>query len=163
MATVEQIMKASLGKILVQASEAPIPSDEAQTFIFSLNQYMLALNAEGIELGYTEVSDLGDEVTIPAGAIRGLVANMALELAPDFDAEVSNALLKQARNGHEAMMQIGVSVPTSNYPTTLPIGSGNYDDTFSDYHFYESDEDPILAETTGSVGLESGTEGASND
>ncbi len=60
MATVAQVAKASLQRILVQASEAPLEPDEYQDFIFSMNNYMFQLDAQGVQLGYTEVSNLGD-------------------------------------------------------------------------------------------------------
>ena len=95
MATVAQVAKSSLQRILVQASEAPLEPDEYQDFIFSMNNYMAELDAQGIQLGYTVVSDLGDEVTIPTGALRGLIANMAIEVAPDYNGVVSGRLSRK--------------------------------------------------------------------
>ena len=69
MATVAQIAKASLQRILVQADESPLEASEYQDYIFALNNFMLSLDAQGIQLGFTEVSDLGDEVTVPTGAL----------------------------------------------------------------------------------------------
>ena len=83
MATVAQVAKASLQRILVQASEAPLEPDEYQDYIFALNNYMAQLDAQGVMLGYTVVDSLGDEVTVPTGALRGIIANMAIEVAPD--------------------------------------------------------------------------------
>ena len=79
MATVAQVAKASLQRILVQASEAALEPDEYQDFIFAMNNYMAQLDAQGIVLGYTQVSNLADEVTVPTGALRGIIANMANE------------------------------------------------------------------------------------
>ena len=45
MATVAQVAKSSLQRILVQASEAPLETDEYQDFIFSMNNYMAELDA----------------------------------------------------------------------------------------------------------------------
>lgn len=154
MATVAQVAKASLQRILVQASEADLEPDEYQDFIFAMNNYMLSLDAEGVVLGYTEVSDLGDEVTIPSGALRGLIANMAIEVSPDYNGVVTQTLVFAASEGLKVMRRLGqVSTPTS-YPCTTPTGSGNY--ARSD-KFYDDLESKILAETTGSITLEDGT------
>lgn len=165
MATVAQVAKASLQRILVQASEAPLEPSEYQDFIFAMNNYMLALDAQGVTLGYTEVSSISDEVTIPTGALRGLIANMAIEVAPDYGGQVSEALALAARDGLQVMRQIGQAIPYTYFPDTLPIGSGNEGDYawwFS--HYYPGNEAEILAETTGSIGLESNTnEVANND
>ena len=93
MATVAQVAKAALQRILVQASEAPLEADEYQDFIFAMNNYMAMLDAAGISLGYTVVNDLADEVTIPTGALRGLIANLAIEVSPDYGGIVSDGLV----------------------------------------------------------------------
>ena len=157
MATVSQVLKASLQRILVQASEAPIEADEAQDFIFAMNNYMLALDADGVSLGYTEVDNLGDEVTIPTGALRGLIANMAIEVSPDYGGEITQGLVLAASEGLKVMRKLGQIIPTTRYPGTLPIGSGNEGDIFRSSHFYPDLEAQILSETTGAIGLEENT------
>lgn len=163
MATAAQVLKAALQRILVQASEADLEPDEYSDAMFAMNNYMLDLDASGVELGYTEVNNLADEITVPTGALRGLIANVAIEIAPDYDGEVSPGLVKAAKEGLKTMETLGVSVPTSNYPGTLPVGSGNtdYSDGGCQDHFYTDLEAEILAETTGSISLETGTEEAS--
>jgi len=157
MATVAQVVKASLQRILVQASEAPIEADEAQDFIFAMNNFMLALDAEGVALGYTEVNNLADEITIPSGALRGLIANMAIEVAPDYGGEITQGLVVAASDGLKAMRKLGQVIVTSAYPSNLPIGSGNEWGTRGTRHFYPDQEAEILSETTGAIGLESST------
>lgn len=162
MATVAQVMKASLQQILVQASEADIEASEAQDFIFSMNNFMLDLDASGVTLGYTEVSDLGDDVTIPTGALRGLIYNMAIEVAPEYNATVSPALASVAAEAEITMRKLGVTIGETHFPSTLPIGSGNEDNGISrSSQFYPDSEAEILAETTGAIGLETDTESAS--
>ena len=160
MATVAQIGKASLQRILVQASEAPLQPDEYADFMFALNNYMNELNAQGIQLGFTVVNDLGDDVTIPAGALRGVIANMAIEVAPDYGGVVTEALAKAAKEGLQTMRLIGQTMGSSKMPSTLPIGSGNESNnrvSGVSGHFYPDSEATILAETTGSIALETGT------
>ena len=159
MATVAQVAKASLQKILVQASEADLEPDEYEDFIFSLNAYMLALDAEGVSLGYTVVSNLGDDVTVPPGALRGVIYNMAIEAAPEYDGTVTPAVAKIAEAGEKVMRLLGQSLPTSSFPSTLPVGSGN-ERWGRVSHFFPESEAEILAETTGAIALESGTEAA---
>ena len=160
MATVAQVAKSSLQRILVQASEAPLEPDEYQDFIFTMNNYMAELDASGIQLGYTVVSNLGDDVTIPTGALRGLIANMAIEVAPDYNGIVSAGLAKAARDGFNTMRLVGQSMGRTRFPSTLPIGSGNEDNNFGiSSNFYPNQESSILAETTGAIALEVSTNG----
>ena len=155
MATVSQVSKASLQRILVQGSEADLEPDEYHDFIFAMNNYMLSLDAEGVKLGYTEVSNLGDEVTVPVGALRGIIANMAIEVAPDYSGVISPGLVTAARDGLSAMRRIGQTIVATAYPSTLSIGSGNeHGRLYNNEHFYTDLESEILAETTGAVTLE---------
>tara|TARA_R110002050_G_scaffold50963_1_gene117592 strand:+ start:1209 stop:1697 length:489 start_codon:yes stop_codon:yes gene_type:complete len=158
MATVAQVAKSSLQRILVQASEAELEPDEYQDFIFAMNNFMLSLDADGVTLGYTEVANLGDEVTIPTGALRGLIANMAIEVAPDYNGTISQGLIVAATEGMKVMRKIGQRIPTSFMPSTLSVGSGNEsDDEGLTSNFYPSRQAEILAETTGAIGLEQNT------
>ncbi len=159
MATAAQVITASLNRILVRSADAPIESDEAEDFIFSMNNYMLALDADGVQLGYTEVSTVDDTITIPTGALRGLIANMAVEISPDFDGTITPGLALAAKQGLETMRKLGQSMGTTSYPWTLPIGSGNENDSGAWLwrHFYPQQESQILAETTGAISLEFST------
>lgn len=162
MATVAQVAKASLQRILVQASEADLEPDEYQDFIFAMNNYMLSLDAGGIALGYTEVNSLGDTLTVPTGALRGIIANMAIEVSPDYGGQISAGLIAAAAEGLKVMRRLGVTIAATQYPSTLPVGSGNESGRIrgAGDHFYPDLEATILAETTGAIGLETGTEAA---
>jgi hypothetical protein len=159
MATAAQVLKAALQRILVQGSEAEFEPDEYQDAIFDMNNYMLDLDAKGIALGYTFVSDLGDDITVPVGALRGVIANVAIEIAPDYNGTISPALVKAASDGLDTMRLLGTSIPTTRFPGTLPLGAGNEGDRVGLFgqHFFPDLEAEILAETTGAIGLELGT------
>ena len=159
MATAAQVIKAIMQQILVQASEAPIEADEANDVIFAMNNYMLDLDANGITLGYTVVDNTGDTITIPTGALRGLIANVAIEIAPQFDAPITPALSAAATAGLKTMEKLGVTMGATEYPSTLPRGSGNegYNGGGWQSHYYPDLEAQILAETTGAIGLETST------
>jgi hypothetical protein len=160
MATVAQVAKAALQAILVQGSEAPLEADEYQDFIFAMNNYMASLAAKGVNLGYTVVSGLGDTVTVPAGALTGLIANMAIQSVPYYGGVVTPELALTAREGMQAMRQLGQIITPTRLPSTLPIGSGNEDSTYGyASRFYTGDEAGIAAETNGLIGLETSTNG----
>jgi hypothetical protein len=155
MATVAQVAKAALQRILVQASESDLEPSEYQDLIFAMNNLMADLAADGVNLGYTQVTDLGDQVTVPVGALRGLIANVAVECAADYGGIVSESLALAAREGLKVMRKLGQSMGPSRYPSTLPTGSGNYD--WDAQPFYPESEAAILAEANGTIGLESNT------
>lgn len=160
MATALQVLKSALQRILVQGSEADFEPDEYQDAIFAMNNYMFGLDADGVSLGYTRVHDLGDTVTVPTGALRGLIANVAIEISPDYGGKVTPALLRAAAEGESLMRKLGQRVPTSEYPGNLPYGIAQSGDALDFVNYYPDLEARILAETTGAVGLETGTNDA---
>jgi hypothetical protein len=157
MASAAQVCKAILQKILVQDAEAPLTAAEYQDTIFARTNYMLDLDAKGVTLGYTEVTNIGDDVTIPAGALRGLIYNVAMEMCPEFGRPATAELVSIARSGLNAMRKLGVTMSETRYPSTLSIGSGNENYIYRNNHFFGFDEASILAETTGSISLETNT------
>ena len=162
MATVAQVTKAALQNILVQDSESALPADEYQDTIFAMNNMLFAWDADGIKLGYTEVDSLNDDVTVPTGALRGIIYNLAIEMAGQFNAPVAPGVANAARKGMDAIRKLGVSIVPSVFPGTLPIGSGNEGaGLYNTNHFYPDLEAQILAEIAGAIGLESDTVEAS--
>jgi hypothetical protein len=152
--TAAQLIKASLQEILVQASESPLEADEYQDAIFALNNMMASYDAISIDLGYTIVENLGDDITVAPGAIQPIIKNLALELAPQFDAMVTPDLARQAMTGMRTLRRITRKFPVTRFPATLPIGSGNYISTYRSSAFYTDLEPEILGEVSGSIELE---------
>jgi len=116
-------------------------------------------------LGFTLIESINDQVTIPIGALRGTIANMGIEVAPIFAGQVTATLAQVAADGLKVMRLIGQSQGDSFFPGTLPRGSGNeFDGEWGTWsHFYPDQEALILAETTGSISLETNTNRVIND
>lgn len=123
-----EVAKAALQLILVQGSEASFEADEYQDFLFAMNNFMADLESQGVKLGYTMVDTLNDPITIPRGAVNGLIANMAVLVAPEYGGVVTDTLVQQAVSGMRTMRILGQRIPRSRYPATLPRGSGSEQD-----------------------------------
>lgn len=156
--TAADVVVDALTEILVQASEQDIEPSESQSAIRYMNRFMFMLDANGVNLGYTEVSNLGDPITIPAGAIMGLVKNLAILLAPQYDVPVSGDLRTEAASALNVMRKLGTTITPTQPPCTLPIGSGNEGQAsgFTNNHFYPCSDSDILLETSQSILLEDG-------
>lgn len=126
--TGESVISSALQEILVQASEAPLEPDDFEVGRVSMNRMMDSYAASGINLGYTTVNKLADPITVPDGAIDGMVFNLAIRLAPQYDRPVSIDLKDNAKDGKEAMRSIAFTILPSAFPDTLPRGSGNEQD-----------------------------------
>jgi hypothetical protein len=146
MATAIEVAEAGLKRILVQAADAPLEPDEYQDFYSGMNHYMAALEADGIRLGYTPITDAADAVTVPAGAIRGLIANVAIEVSPDYGGSVSRELISQAAQGLKTMRRLGQNIIQVKYPTNLPLGSGSDEgSTYRTVAFYTLQDSALLS------------------
>lgn len=155
MTTAAQVIKYALQEIITQASESPLEPDEYQDCIFALNSMMLEYDAGGIHLGFTEVTNLADVITVPAGAISGIVSNLALRVAPQFQGAVTNELMAKAAQGYKVMCMLGVTIEPTQFGHLVPRGSGNYNRLGS--NFYPATEDEIEAEVNNNIQVESST------
>lgn len=158
MAKVREVVNDALEEIIVQAEEAAIEQSEGNAGIRALNDLMLDWDQNGITLGFTVVDDMGDEVTVAPGALRGIKTNLAIELAARYDVQVSPSLFQRARQGKKTCIEIAVQQAGMVFPETLPRGSGNDYPGWSDSTFYPNQADTILTESGGSIALENDTE-----
>lgn len=106
-----------------------------------LNRMMAKLEIEGIEVGYTSLSDVDSELTTPNTVILGMVKNLALILWPQYSTVPVNPLIKfSANRSLESMRSQAITiVEPAQFPSTLPRGSGNYDGRYTD-PFYTNTE-----------------------
>ena len=159
MHTAGEVIVDALQNLIIQASESDINADEAQTAIRFMNDYMASIDAyPGINIGYTVVSNLVDPVTIPEGAIRGLKANLAIALAPQYDVPLTQELLIASQAGQKAMLAISFKIRRTQFGSTLPRGSGN--DTRTNGRtspFYPGIADNINTEDNRNIDLETNT------
>ena len=144
-----------LQEILLQASEQDIEAVDFQFTVRYMNRFMNEL-AVTSPLGYTEISSPDDKITIPPGAINGLIFNTALRIISSFDMDPSPMLVANAREGLKVMRKLSLVPVKSSHPSTLPIGSGNYD--YRRDKFYDDVESEILTEINGGIALEDDTE-----
>lgn len=152
----DSIIKSALQEILVQASESSLTASEAQDAIRYMNRMMASFEVEGISIGYTTVTSLADPITVPDGALDGIVFNLATRLAASFDAQIRPDLFQKARSGKDAMYRLAQKIGATKFSSTLPRGSGNTG-FYNDRHFYDQGEEPIITENSGYISIESGT------
>ena len=139
MATAGDIAERAFKRILVEADDSGMDPSDYADFISSMNDYMASLEAVGVRLGYTPVSIGSDEVTVPPATVRGIIANMAIEVATDYGAEIPPGLAMQAKQGLRAMRHIGRPNMQVAFPSTLPVGSGNQRNTWRrHFHGYQA-------------------------
>ncbi len=163
MAKADVFVKAILQELIVQESEQQIEQAEAQDALQAMNDWMFMQDALGVSVGYTAVTDLGDEVTIPPGADAGVKKNVAVYMAPQFGATVTQATIAMADAGLKAMRKLSTGQRQMAHPCTFPLGSGNEHHGFGGFNgqrFYPCPSSELLTEQDGSILLESDTNDA---
>lgn len=153
--TAGEIVNDALQKILVKARGIPVQPEDMDDGLRYMNRLMTSLDSAGVALGFTLVSNPDDIVTIPIGAMEGLVARLAIRLAPNFGRPISAELAKEATDGLQAMRDIAVQVIPTCLPSTLPVGSGNEFHTHE--RFFPEKQPAIATEQNGNILLESDT------
>jgi hypothetical protein len=118
--TAGDLIRRALFHILVDASESTLQPDEYADGLNILNAYMDDLEANNIRLGYEHCCNIADIVNIPNGAMRGVAAGLAIDLAPMFGGRVTAALIKQADEGLKTLYKLGVKVGVAQFPFTMP-------------------------------------------
>lgn len=153
METANTVINDALQELIVQASEQAIEAIEFSTAMRYMNRMMAEFAADGLPLGYTDVSNASDPITIPTGAVNGLIYNLALHLATSYDIVVSPELAVKAQNSKNVMTKISNQISPSSFSDTLPIGSGNEGYIYDD-KFYSDSVDTVNTESGGVIGLE---------
>ena len=152
METANSVITDAMQLLVVQASEAPIEADEAQTAIRHLNRMMYRFDAEGISLGFNVIENLGDIVTVPIGALDGVVYNLAIAIAPHYEVPISIDIAKLAKDGKEAMRALSFRMGQTEFPSTLPVGSGNQGcRAGDDFKFFAGHGNNINTETNRNI------------
>lgn len=106
-----------------------------------LNRMMAKYDSQGIVLGYTALTSPDDLVTVPDTVAMGMVKNLALILWPQYNIGPVNPLIKfSAKRSLNSMRAQAINIiEPAQFPSTLPIGSGNYNGLYSD-NFYTNDQ-----------------------
>lgn len=123
--TAIDIINRALSKLGVKRAGVELTEEEINDSIDELNDMMLEIDATGVKLGYTIVSDKTDVITAPDWAYGAIRSNLAVRMAHDFDIAITPALAQQAEASWEAVLQRVVEVGPVQFPDIMPIGSGN--------------------------------------
>lgn len=154
METAGSVITDALREIGAQAAEISVSQKNAQNGLLYLNLMMSSFSAQGIDIGFSNVSSFSDAITVPDGAIEPIVKNLALELSPLSRGGLTNkGLFDDAQLGFDTLLQISMERPGPQaYSDSTPVGSGNQHTRYE--VFYRAIRDPIYNELGGNIGLE---------
>lgn len=129
MATVLDVVTGALKLLEVRAAESPVTAAEAQDGLTALNDMMNEWNVDGINVGYETLDNTDDELFVDLGSIGAIKSNLAVYIAPEYGRIVAPSLQERADRSKKSV-RTSIPLNSSQFPDTLPIGSGN-EDNFS--------------------------------
>ena len=123
-----KIIQSALERIGAHSVVSPANPESIQTGKDTLNGMLAMWWDNGIITGAVPLSEPGDELSEPMGAMNGIINNLSIELAPLFpSAQISTELrsnaLKQYKEIVRRWKQVEIPKPVAR--ETLPLGQGN--------------------------------------
>lgn len=119
-----EAIEGALKLLGVKPAESAITAVEAEDGLKSLNDMLNEWEGDEIRIGFESVDDVQDELYVDKSLDGPIKANLAVYIAPEYSRPVSAELALRAERG---LTRIRASIPIkgSDYPDSLPVGSGN--------------------------------------
>lgn len=153
----ETVIKDILLEVLAQSADQSVSGIDSNTCIRYMNRFMAEMAILGASLGYTNITSSSQDVTIEDAGMSGLIFNTALRLCNSYDIPISQSLAMSASDSKQIMLLASNKQRPTQMPSTMPLGSGNYDQMYGvTDHFYQPKSD-IELEKGGYILLESDT------
>jgi len=127
--TVLDIVTGALSLLEIRVAESGVTPAEGVDGLAALNDMMNEWNVDGIDVGYESLDDTADEIFVDLGSIGAMKANLAIYIAPEYGRTPSVALKRRARRSKNSL-RASIAINPSQFPDTLPVGSGNEDNNF---------------------------------
>lgn len=162
MAIASDIIYRALERIKVKDPDVTtIQTSDATTAIGELNDMMIAVaDHDGIQLGYTIVSNLTDAITVPDWAVGMMKAKLTLLLADEYGKIVTGSMISKANMYMSGVRRRCVRTPRPSLPDGLPTGQGNsaygYNYGTATNFFYDEGSDDLRDELGMTLGDENG-------
>ena len=130
MSTGTDLIQRALQTIGAHSIVSPADPDSIIVGMERLNSMLEMWLSFGIDIGFTPLEVPGDELNEPPDTRNGIIANLALQLAPTFDngkVIVSPVLQRDAKLGYHNIKNIyqRLTIPKKVVSSTLPVGAGN--------------------------------------
>lgn len=129
MSTGTVIIERGLQSIGAHSIVSPADPESIILGMEKLNSMLEMWLTLGIVLGVTPLKVPGNELNEPDDARNGIITNLAIEMAPDFDngkIVVSPALERNARVSYNNIKNLyqKITIPKKVVSSTLPVGAG---------------------------------------
>lgn len=129
MSTGTALIESALQEINVISVLNPAEAEAITDGMNKLNSMLQSWVSQKIYLGTVKISSPGQGVFEPEDATSAIVFNLAIKLAPKYNAPVTSELLANARTELATVKRLyqnpNLVIPYRRASSTLPKGSGN--------------------------------------
>lgn len=119
-----QIISDALSLLTVLAEGETASAEQAAHGLRKLNQMMATWEIDNIVLGYFQQSDVTADCPIPDWAEKGVYGMLAVDLAPDYNKQLSPEAAKVVDDGYSLILRRVISLGMKGADMTH-LGSGN--------------------------------------
>lgn len=145
MTTGTTIVKRALQEIGASSAVSEPSAESLATGLENLNSMISMWSSKGIQTGATPLEVIGDELNEKQDCRNGIIFNLAIYMAPNFDngkIVVSQDLKNNARRelGDITALYKTFTVPKKVASSTLPKGQGNRQGLLGRAFFNEGEE-----------------------
>lgn len=108
------ILRDALGYLRVQDASAPVEDTDARDGLRALNMMLRRWEANGLTLGWSDISAPEDVLPLPAEAEEAVGYNLAVRLASRYGVDLTPDIAAMARDGLAALRRdVKVASPLS--------------------------------------------------
>lgn len=119
-----EVITGALTLLGIRPSESSITADETSDGLISINNMMNELVADGIDIGFENLEDIQETIYVDDCAIGPIKALLAQYIAPEYSRVITPSLQRRIDKA-PGILRTLVATASSEYPDSLPRGSGN--------------------------------------
>jgi hypothetical protein len=122
MQTILQLLNRSYRKAKIKSKYEDLDQTQIDDGISELNEMMWELEASGLPIGWSDISESTETVPAPDWMLGMITNGLAIRLGNDDGIQLDQRLIGMYESGLNAAYKRLVPVPKIQYPSILPTG-----------------------------------------
>lgn len=139
MATKRELIAQAYEEIGYASYTYDLLPEQIQSALTKLQQMAAEWDGIGIRVGYDVDAGLNDDSGLPDYAQYAYAANLGVRLAPSVGKALSPDFRVLAKSAYDSLLATSQTLPTYQFPGTLPLGRGNRQSTRMVQYFQPSE------------------------
>jgi hypothetical protein len=157
MQTVLRTLERGYSKISVKEAGIDLSDEEKSDGISEMNAMMWEHDADGLGVGWSDISSVNDVLPVPDWAISFVENGFAIRMAPEFGRPIDPSLIAMYEQALRVVQKNNVVIPDICYPNILPVGGDRTRRYRSGTFFIDQNKYALKAGTQGFIKDEEGT------